>query len=362
MHQNRRLYMNITINDIARATGLSTATISKYINHKKIREENRILIEKAIQELGYTPNRNAQLLRAKNTHTIGILISDLGNYFWGELVNSIIKHFTDHGYTVIVCSFFFEHQKEIDTIQDIISQHFDGVIMLPSCWHDDLYQLLQNAGIPVVMLDQIPASMRHFPVDCVISDNYRGGALLAEHLLEKGHTKVWIMEQYLDSYTIEQRIQGFVDVYQKNGIDLLKQQDSFPPVSFGSTAETIIQSNLHFQKLIDSSDPPTAVFFDCYLSAMGGLSAASQARISVPQDISFVCFDDDPLFKTMSATMTCVSQDLTSMGKHAVELLLKRIHGDYTDFPKIDMLDVVFHPRRSVKDLSEHNSTASGKD
>ena len=95
--------MNVTINDIARATGLSTATISKYINHKKIREENRILIEKAIQELGYTPNRNAQLLRAKNTHTIGILISDLGNYFWGELVNSIIKHFTDHGYTVIVC-------------------------------------------------------------------------------------------------------------------------------------------------------------------------------------------------------------------------------------------------------------------
>ncbi len=82
---------------------------------------------------------------------------------------------------------------------------------------------------------------------------------------------------------------------------------------------------------------------------MGGLSAASQARISVPQDISFVCFDDDPLFKTMSAAMTCVSQDLTSMGKHAVELLLKRIHGDYTDFPKIDMLDVVFHPRRSVK-------------
>ena len=60
--------------------------------------------------------------------------------------------------------------------------------------------------------------------------------------------------------------------------------------------------------------------------------------------------------------MTCVSQDLTSMGKYAVELLLKRIHGDYTDFPKIDMLDVVFHPRRSVKDLSEHNSTASGKD
>ena len=88
--------------------------------------------------------------------------------------------------------------------------------MLPSCWHDDLCQLLQNASIPVVMLDQIPASMRHFPVDCVISDNYKGGALLARApFWKKGHTKVWIMEQYLDAYTIEQRIQGFVDVYRK---------------------------------------------------------------------------------------------------------------------------------------------------
>lgn len=353
---------NVTINDIARATGLSTATISKYINNKKIREENRIIIEKAIRELGYTPNRNAQLLRAKNTHTIGILISDLGNYFWGELINSIIKHFTDYGYTVIVCSFFFEHQKEISTIQDIISQHFDGVIMLPSGWQDDLYQLLQEAHIPVVMLDQVPTTMRHFPVDCVISDNYKGGALLAEHLLEKGHTSVCIMERYLDSYSIDQRIQGFVDVYRENGIDLMKQQDSFPRVAFGSTADTIAQSSLHLQQLISSPDHPTAVFFNCYLSAMGGLSAASQARISVPQDISFVSFDDDPLFKTMSAAMTCVSQDLKNMGKHAVELLLKRIHGDYTDFPKIDMLDVVFHQRRSVKDLSGHNSEASGKD
>ena len=76
-------------------------------------------------------------------------------------------------------------------------------------------QLLQNAGIPVVMLDQIPASMRHFPVDCVISDNYRGAVPLAERAPWKKATKGLIMEQYLDSYTIEQRIQGFVDVYQK---------------------------------------------------------------------------------------------------------------------------------------------------
>lgn len=352
--------MNVTITDIAHATGLSTATISKYINNKKIRKENRLLIEKAIRELNYTPNRNAQLLRAKNTHTIGILISDLGNYFWGELVNSIIQHFTDYDYTVIVCSYFFEHQKEISTIQDIISQNFAGVIMLPSCRRDDLYHLLQEARIPVIILDQVPISMAHFPVDCVISDNYKGGALLAQHLLEKGHTDVCIMEQYLDSYTIDQRIRGFVDIFQKNGIDPIKQQAPFPPVSIGSITETSARSSLHMRQLIDSPKHPSVVFFTCYISAMGGLSAARQAHLSIPEDISFICFDDDPLFSTMSAAMTCVSQDLKTMGKHAVELLLKRIHGDYKDFPKIDMIDVTFHSRRSVKDLS--GQATSGKD
>lgn len=232
--------------------------------------------------------------------------------------------------------------------------------MLPSCRHDDLYHLLQKAHIPVIMLDQVPISMARFPVDCVISDNYKGGALLAEHLLEKGHTSVCILEKYLDSYTIDQRIQGFMDVYRKNGIDLMKQQDSFPPISIGSIAETSAKSGLHLQKLMDSPKQPTAIFFNCYISAMGGLSAASQMQLSVPEDISFVCFDDDPLFSTMSAAMTCVSQDLRNIGKRAVELLLKRIHGDYTDFPKIDMTDVSFRPRRSVKDLT--GQTTSGKD
>lgn len=99
--------------------------------------------------------------------------------------------------------------------------------MLPSCWHDDLYQLLQNAGIPVVMLDQIPASMRHFPVDCVISDNYRGGALLAEHLWKRPH-------KGLDHGTVSGLLHhraadpGLCGCISENGIDLLKQQDSFP--------------------------------------------------------------------------------------------------------------------------------------
>ena len=123
--------MNVTINDIARATGLSTATISKYINHKKIREENRILIEKAIQSLDIPQTGMPSFFVPKHTyHRYPDLRSC--NYFWGELVNSIIKHFTDHAYTVIVCSFFFEHQKEID---DDTGYYLSSTLTELSCSH-----------------------------------------------------------------------------------------------------------------------------------------------------------------------------------------------------------------------------------
>ena len=96
--------MKVTIKDIAKETGLSTATVSKYLNNIKIQENNRILIEAAIKKLGYRPNRSAQILRSKKTRTIGILISDLGNYFWGSVIGIISHYFASQQYTVITLS------------------------------------------------------------------------------------------------------------------------------------------------------------------------------------------------------------------------------------------------------------------
>lgn len=352
----RGIPMNITIKDIARETGLSTATISKYLNHKKILEENRVLIEETIRRLDYRPNRSAQILRTKKTHTIAILLTDLGTYFWTSLINSVTHYFIQHNYTVITCSYSFNPGKEIKVIQDLISQNPDGVIMLPHNNADDYYQLIQEAGIPVVILDSIPSNFSEHPADCITSDNYGGGAFLARHLLENGHTNIAIVERSINSYTLEERIRGFMDVYKEKGYDTSSFLTPYPAIPFNDSQTVTERGKQRFRQVMSSPHPPTAIFFTNYTVGIGGLSAAYALTKPVPESVSLVCFDDDPLFKVMNPSLTCVSQNLKEIGEKASEILLRRIHGDYSDFPSRTIVDVIFHKRNSVKDLTRENS------
>lgn len=341
--------MKVTIKDIARETGLSLATISKYLNHKKIQEKNRIRIEKAIEHLGYKPNRTAQVLRSKRTMTVAILISDLGNYFWGAVISSITQFFVKYGYTVITCSFYYDSQKETEAIQDLILRNIDGVIMLPYNSMDDHYSLLQKENIPVVVLDQTPDSIGRLPVDYVTSDNYNGGVLLARHLLGKGHKKIHILDSASYSSTVPQRIQGFQDTYKQAGTGSISVSD---PIFFYTSQKVIDLGKKHFHDIMSAQETPTAIFFTNYLTALGGLMEANSSGLSIPDDISVITFDDDPLFGCMYPPVTSVSQDMAQIGRQASQILYRRMKGDYSDFPLSPCIGVSLCERQSVRELN----------
>lgn len=340
--------MKVTIKDIAKETGLSLATISKYLNNKKIQEKNRIRIEEAITHLGYKPNRTAQVLRSKRTMTVAIVISDLGNYFWGAVISSITQFFVKYGYTVITCSFYYDSQKETEAIQDLIVRNIDGVIMLPYNSMDSHYSLLQKENIPVVVLDQTPDSIDRLPVDFVTSDNYNGGMLLGRYLLGKGHKKIHILDSANYSSTVPQRIQGFQDAYKEAGTGAISVSD---PIFFYTSQKVIDLGKKHFRDVMSAQEPPTAIFFTNYLSALGGLMEANISGLSIPRDISVITFDDDPLFGSMYPPITSVSQDMSRLGQKASEILYRRMNGDYSDFPLSPCIDVSFCERQSVREL-----------
>ncbi len=341
--------MAVTIKDIARETNLSISTISKYLNHEKILEANRLLIEEAIQRLDYHPNRNAQILRAKQTKTVAILISDLSDYFWSNTIASITRFLSKLDYMVFTQSYYGDQEKEEELMKSLIAKRVDGVILFP-IWPEDVsYHLLQDAGIPVVMMDQRPTKTAEYPVDCVRSDNEGGGRIIGDYLLENGHRRIGVLCPLKDCSTDKERVAGLRQACEKRpGVQIL---NAGPICTNGKLMDVMVQSGEKFTEMMSSPDPPTAVFCVNYTIAMGVLMKASERNLAIPEDLSLITFDNDLLFQSVTPPVTCVAQDLRAIGEEASRILLRRMSGDTEEFPLEQTVAVHFLERASVRKL-----------
>ena len=183
--------MKITITDIARDTGLAVSTISKYLNHKNILPENEALIEASIKKLGYTPNRIAQGLRAKSSHTVALLIPSKNNYFCGNSVSYITSFLWEQGYVCTIHTYLSSGKRKAAAAwQLLINNNIRGLIAVTGT------------------LDQVSNS---FSSDYVTSENYPGGYLAGSYLARKNHQRIGFVAGRRDAYTIVQRTSGFLN-------------------------------------------------------------------------------------------------------------------------------------------------------
>lgn len=331
--------MSCTIKDIVLDTKLSLATISKYLNGKNIRPENRAIIEESIQRLGYTPNKSAQMLRSRKTNTICILLPFIGDYFWGALSGHIIDTLQKYNYSTIVTS-YVSSQDHTDTLKLLNSNQVDGAIVLPYSTNDaSLLALLQKVNIPTICLDQVLSVPS---LDVVTSANYKSAYNATKYLIEKGHSRIGVIGGDLDCYTSKERIRGFHEAC--NDFNIKKNNR----IVMGNDLTT--QSGaVFFHNMMTLASPPTAIFMLGYNLTIGAIMELNELNISIPEDISLVTFDDDQIFAAFSPPITVVVQNLPEMGRRAAELLMKRIQKDMRDFPEIVMIDTDFIERESVR-------------
>lgn len=310
--------MKITITDIAKDTGLSLATISKYLNHKKVLPENRILIENSIEKLGYTPNRIAQGLRAEKTNTIAIVIPSLSNYFWGPITTYIETTLRERGYRSIVYTISSDFQRQQYVINHILNNKVDGVIAVVSYWTEQALSALHKHAIPVVFLDQITSALQS---DYVTSDNYQGGYTAGEYLIRHNHKKIGFIAGLKDSYTIQERTRGFLSAIKNAGLPLTPEYYSYENEDASNGKEQI-------QKLLRSSSFPTALFFCSLELCLDGIATLLDDGFKIPQDVSIISFDDDIIFSSIRPHITVIRQNLQEIGKQAALLLLHRLENN----------------------------------
>lgn len=305
-----------TIRDVAAQAGVSTTTVSHVVNGtRKVDAGTAARVEAAIRELGYRPNALARSMRRGRTHTVGIVLPDISNPFFGDLARSLEDHMYAAGYSAIICNSDGDSAKESGYLEVLLSKKVDGLLLVAASQPSEHLRHLVETGPPTVVVDR---ELGELPVPQVLVDNHRGGYLAGRHLLELGHRDIAVIAGPSATGTSARRLEGFHHAIDEAGVPITEERifrGDFRAASGRAAMEGWLQS----------SSPPTAVFAENDLMALGALSAAHAAGVEVPDAVSVVGFDGIAFGADVTPGLTTVAQSTNEVAATAIELLFERL-------------------------------------
>jgi LacI family transcriptional regulator len=306
--------MPATIRDIREQTGLSLATISKYLNGGNVLPENRILIENAIRDLHYEVNEIARGLVTNKTRTVGVLVYSIESIFNGTLLRYIGDALRRQGYGLLICDSGEDESVEAQSLRFLVSKKVDGIIVVPVASTSGFLAPARHSGVPVVLLDRALQDEEH---DCVRIDNRMAAFRAMKSLLECNHRDIAIICSEAE-YTGRERYKGFMEAMAQAGCPV--------PEAYQKKGVHSIEYGYHSMKeLLALPNRPTAVFLTNYEISLGAVMAVNESKYRCPDDISLLGFDDLILSQVVEPKLSLVVQPMKEMGEKSVELLLKRI-------------------------------------
>jgi len=310
--------MPATIRDIKNRTGLSLATISKYLNGGNVRPENRVLIEQAVKELHYEVNEIARCLVTNKTKTIGVIVYNVASLFNGELLRNIGNAIRAYDYGMLICDSGMDEEIERKNVKFLVNKKVDGILVIPISHSSDFLKPAFDAGIPVVFMDR---GVKDASMDCVRIDNYLAAYRAVQELIKANHEKIAIICSDENEYTGEERFRGYKSVLRDNGIVLKNEY-----LKRGS--HTLEYGYESMKELMQLEDRPTAVFMGNYEITLGAVMAINELGIRCPEDVSIMGFDDLILAHLIKPPMTSVVQPMQQIGERAVAMIMNRIAGN----------------------------------
>ena len=332
--------MPATIRDIKKQTGLSLATISKYLNGGNVLPENKVKIEAAIKDLHYEVNEIARGLVTNKTRTVGILVYSIESPFSGLILTHVGTALRKHGYGMLIADACNDEEIEAANVKYLISKKVDGIIVIPVASKGDFLLPAKNAGIPIVLLDR---SLTDAQYDCVRIDNRKSANYAMKELLNKNHKKIAVIASEKE-YTGRERYNGFMDAMRDAGLDVPKEYQVRGTHSIASGYNGMKQ-------LLALKDKPTAVFMSNYEITLGATLAINELGYKSPDDISLVGFDDQIIFHILKPQVYMIEQPLQEMGEKAVDMLMKRVTDGSLDNPVEIALATRMVQGNSIKEM-----------
>ena len=307
-----------TIRDVARAAGASTATVSHVLNGSRfVAAETKARVEQAIRDLNYRPHEIARNLRRSRTGTIGVVITDISNPFFAELVLGVedVLHRDVGRYHFILCNTEENIDKERMYLDVLSQKRVEGLILCPAGRNAEAVRNLIDEGMPVVCVDRI---LEGIETDTIVVDNRDAARRLVRHLISLGRRWIAVLQARLDAHSIRERVEGYHEVLAEAGLpceaELAALCDSNIDAAFAAARE-----------LLGARMRPDAIFCTNNFMTLGAMRAIAELGLVCPDDVAVAGVDDFPWTAGFRPRLTAVAQPAREMGQKAAALLLDRI-------------------------------------
>jgi DNA-binding LacI/PurR family transcriptional regulator len=308
-----------TIRDVARKAGVSKSLVSMVIRgEEKVSATSREAVLRAAAELGYRPNLMARSLVQRRTRIVGVMVSDLSNPFFGDVVSGIQQKAAELGYRVLFTTGDRQHEREMEAIENLLELWVDGLILAgPRIDQESIGRI--GRSVPVVVLHR-PTSEPSS--DSVTNDDRAGGQIAVDHCHSLGHVRI----AHIDGGTgagAQERREGYEQAMHRLG---LEENITLVPGGF-----TEPRGYHGAQELLSKRPLPTALFAANDLCAIGAINAFEEAGLGIPSDISVIGYDNTSLAALRHVSLTSIHQPSAEMGQMAVDRLFERIDKGRTE-------------------------------
>jgi LacI family transcriptional regulator len=308
----------VSSRDVAAAARVSQSTVSRVINGSvNVRPDTRARVEREMARLGYIPNAAARSLITRRTRLLGLVVSNITNGFYPEIIDAITSCALEHGYTVVVGSAGERPESQSMYLRLLAEQRVDGMILTSTLsGHATELQRLMRAGLPIVLANRVRQDL---PLDGVSLDNLGAGLAATQHLIEHGRRAIAYVGGRPQTATDQGRRAGYEQALAAAGREPV-------PVPGPGGAFTREHGYEATRRLLLADQPrPDAILAADDTVALGVLDALAEAGVAVPAQVAVVGFDDIPAASLRSVWLTTVSTAARAMGTRAVELVIERI-------------------------------------
>jgi len=331
-----------TIKDIAKLANVSVATVSRVLNDSnRVTEKTKNIVLAVMEENNYMPNEIARSLSKRETNTIGVVVPDINNPFFGKVIKGISSISDKEDLYMLLCDTDENEEKELKFLDMLVRQRIRGLIITPTMNNDEFnpeyMKALAKLNIPIVLIDR---DVKYSNFDGVFSDDIEGSYQAVDCLIKEGHEKIAIIAGPITSKPGRDRFRGYTKAIEMNGLAVDDKYVHYGDFKLESGYELT-------KKILSMKEPPTALFVSNNMMNLGCIKALAELKLEIGKDIGLIGFDEVEMLEIMGINVSVVDRPMERMGVRAMMILKDRLEN-----PKVkeeDVQRIILHPTLKLR-------------